>query len=125
MEIKKFAATTAMAGALGLSAFALGSGLAQADPGPKFPHPHPPGPGISHWVPGDPPGHNPFGPPGQVKKDLFQNVPPGHWDVPAVWLPPLELRPEFPNLEPLKVEWNAEMNAFGVFLENGVFLAYR
>lgn len=138
MEIKKLAATTAMAGALGLSAFALGSGLAQADP----PRPDIPGPdpGISNWAPGDPPGHNPFGPPGQVKKDPtlgvvpnpFYGVPPGHWDNPArlgipdVWLPPVELRPDFPDLNtPLKVEWNAEANAFGVTLENGVFIAYR
>lgn len=144
MEIKKLAATTAMAGALGLSAFALGSGLAQADPGPKWPNipgpPNPPGPVVSNWVPGDPPGHNPFGPPGQVKKDPtigvlpnpFYGVPPGHWDDPArlgipdVWLPPVELRPDFPDLNtPLKVEWNAEANAFGVTLENGVFIAYR
>nr|WP_090279833.1 hypothetical protein [Mycolicibacterium komanii]CRL75892.1 hypothetical protein CPGR_04240 [Mycolicibacterium komanii] len=139
MEIKKFAATTAMAGALGLSAFALGSGIAQADPGPKIPGPHPPGPGISHWAPVGPPGHNPFGPPGQVKKqptlagvpNPLENVPPGHWDdrvrlgIPDVWLPPIDLRPDFPNLAPLKVEWNAEANAFGVVLDNGVFIAYR
>ncbi|KUI46486.1 hypothetical protein AU198_02475 [Mycobacterium sp. GA-1199] len=137
MEIKKLAATTAMAGALGLSAFALGSGLAQADPPRPDPGPHP---GISHWGPGDPPGHNPFGPPGQVKKapeivdgvpNPLYGVPPGHWDNPArlgipdVWLPPVELRPDFPDLQPLKVEWNAEANAFGVTLENGVFIAYR
>lgn len=142
MEIKKFAASTAMAGALGLSAFALGSGLAQADPKPDIPGPpKPPGPSISSWGPGDPPGHNPFGPPGQVKKqpevvegvpNPFEGVPPGHWDNPArvgipdVWLPPLELRPDLPDLDtPLKVEWNAEANAFGVVLENGVFVAYR
>ncbi|OBB44614.1 hypothetical protein [Mycobacterium sp. 852002-51961_SCH5331710] len=139
MEIKKFAATTAMAGALGLSAFALGSGLAQADPGPNVPGPNPPGPVISNWAPGDPPGHNPFGPPGQVKQQTtiagvpnpLENVPPGHWDdrvrlgIPDVWLPPIDLRPDLPDLDtPLKVEWNAEANAFGVFLTDGRFVAY-
>ncbi|KUI21842.1 hypothetical protein AU193_05665 [Mycobacterium sp. GA-1285] len=134
MEIKKLAASTAMAGALGFAAFGLGSGFAQADPGPKWPHiPGPPNP--SHWAPGDPPGHNPFGPPGQVKKDptsQFYGVPPGHWDdrarlgIPDVWLPPVELRPDFPDLTtPLKVEWNAEANAFGVFLADGEFVAFR
>lgn len=141
MEIKRVAATTAMAGALGFAAFGVGSGFAHADP--KWPNipgpPNPPIPGIANWGPGDPPGHNPFGPPGQVKKDPtigvlpnpLYGVPPGHWDnparvgVPDVWLPPLELRPDFPDLEPLKVEWNAEANAFGVRLSNGVFIAYR
>ena len=139
MEIKKLAATTAMAGALGFAAFGLGNGLAQADP--KFPGPpNPPGPGNGEvWLPGDPPGHNPFGPPGQVKKqptingvpNPFFNVPPGHWDDPAfvglpgVWLPPIELLPDgVPGLtEPLPLVFNPHVPAWGVWV-NGVFVPY-
>lgn len=133
MKIKKVVATTAVAGALGFAALGLGSGFSHADP--KWPNipgpPNPPIPGVANWAPGGPPGHNPFGPPGHVKKG-FYNVPPGHWNdrarlgIPDVWLPPVELRPDFPDLNtPLKVEWNAEAAAFGVRLSNGAFIAYR
>lgn len=135
MEIKKLAATTAMAGALGLSAFGLASGVAQADPKvPNIPGPpNPPGPGISHWSPGDPPGHNPFGPPGQVKKDLFYNVPPGHWNDPAFvglppnWIPDIKLLPEgIPAVtEPLPLVFNPDRGTWGVWLNNNtVFIPY-
>lgn len=131
VRIKKIAATTMMAGALGFAAFGAGSGFAQADP--KWPGPNPPGPGHGDiWLPGDPPGHNPFGPPGQVKKDLFFNVPPGHWGDPAyvglppVWLPPIELLPNgIPGLtEPLPLVFNPAAPGWGVWLNNGVFVPY-
>ena len=88
MNMKKIAASAAIAGALGFGAMGLGSGFAQADPDPFWPIP--PIPGDDVWLPGDPPGHDPWGPPGQVKKDPFINgvpnpfygVPPGHGGLP-------------------------------------------
>ena len=96
-NMKRLAAGTAMAGALGMSA--LGAGVSQADPDiPIPPLPGIPGPVVpgnvnpAVWVPGMPPGQNPFGPPGQVMKmqtldipgvgevaNPFFGVPPGHW----------------------------------------------
>ncbi|MGH3644530.1 MAG: hypothetical protein ACRDUX_36565 [Mycobacterium sp.] len=86
----KIAATALMGGALGVAAFGLGAGTAQADDhghGGCWPFPCD--------VVNGPPGHNPFGPPGQVKKDPclgpFPNpnygVPPGHWDDVVSWWP--------------------------------------
>lgn len=130
VEIKKLAATAVMAGALGFTAFGMGSGMAQADP--KWPVPNPPG-NDDVWLPGDPPGHNPFGPPGQVKKDLFLNVPPGHWDdpayigLPANWIPPIDLLPEgIPGVtDPLPLVFNPDAGAWGVWLNNNtVFIPY-
>jgi hypothetical protein len=95
MNLKKLAATAAMSAALGFGAIGLGAGAAQAD-----------GNGHGCWpFPCDtfqgPPGHNPFGPPGQVKKERFlpgplgvpvinpvYGVPPGHWDEEPLWIPP-------------------------------------
>src|SRR5262245_53516789 len=51
-------AVAAMAGALALGAFG-GVGIAQAKP-------HGPDPCAPGWCDGGPPGHNRFGPPGQV-----------------------------------------------------------
>ncbi|ORB68641.1 hypothetical protein BST47_01660 [Mycolicibacterium tusciae] len=88
MNMKRIAATAAMTGALGVSVLGLGIGTAHADNGPR---------GCWPW-PCDafqgPPGHNPFGPPGQVKKDPFlgpflnpvYGVPPGHWDDRGFWV---------------------------------------
>ena len=143
-NIARFAAGSALAGALGLSA--LGAGIGQAAPGNPGPPPVPviPGPadpGMVHpgWMPGMPPGLNPFGPPGQVMKmqtldipgvgevaNPFFGVPPGHWGDVAylnpqniVWLPP-----GFPDLTtPLNLVWNAAANAWGVFV-NDVFVRY-
>ena len=74
MRIKKIAGTAAVAVAMTAAALGLGAGSAQADQiwvpfDPEIPW----GPGQwvddAVWIPGvDPPGHNPFGPPGQVKK---------------------------------------------------------
>lgn len=124
MNKKNIVAGTIVAGALGLGALGVGSGLAQAKP--KW-EPIPPIP-----VPGDfvgPPGHNPWGPPGQVKKqefldiegvpvpNPFYGVPPGHWDdpvmfgLPAVWLPP-----DIPGVtEPLGVVFNPDFGGWGVW----------
>ncbi|KUI32989.1 hypothetical protein AU196_11780 [Mycobacterium sp. IS-1742] len=130
MKIKTLAATSAMAGALGFAAMGLGTGVAQAEPnGPK---PNPPVPGDDVWLPGDPPGHNPFGPPGQVMKDPavgvapnpLYGVPPGHWDdpayfgIPTVWLPP-----GIPGVtEPLRVVFNPAVTAWGVWVNDGLFV---
>jgi hypothetical protein len=108
MRLTKIAAGAAVAGALGLGAIG-GAGFAQAKP-------HDPGPcdvlGADCWVPGDPPGHNPFGPPGQVMKgDPYvpglTGVPPGHWG--EVWAP-------WPGAPDLPVVWNNDILAWGVWL---------
>jgi len=94
MNLKTIAATVTMTGALGVAALGVGAGTAQADDG-YYPGCWP--------LPCDtfqgPPGHNPFGPPGQVKKDAYlpgrwgpipnpvQGVPPGHWDEVPLWQP--------------------------------------
>lgn len=119
----------------------LGAGIGQAAPGdPGPPAPPVPGPAVpGPWMPGMPPGHNPYGPPGQVMKmpvldvpgvgevaNPYFNVPPGHWgDVGYVnpqnitWQPP-----GFPDVTtPLNLVWNAAANAWGIFVDN-VFVPY-
>ena len=122
MKIKNIAASAAMAGALGLGALAIGGGVAQADP-----HPWPPIPP----VPG-PPGQNPWGPPGQVKKDPviggvwnpLYGVPPGHWDDPAYFgLPTVWLPPGVPGLvDPLRVVFNPDFPSWGVWVNPDLFI---
>jgi hypothetical protein len=130
MTMKKIAAGTALAGALGLAALGIGSGFAQADP--KVPNP--PIPGDDFWKPG-PPGHNPFGPPGQVKKDRyldngapnpFYGVPPGHWDDPAYFgLPTVWLPEGIPGVTaPLPLVFNPDATAWGVWIPDGVFIPF-
>ena len=91
VNVKKLAATVTMTGAVSVAALGLGLGVgtAQADGNGHG--------GCWPW-PCDafqgPPGHNPFGPPGQVKKDPFlgpflnpvYGVPPGHWDDRGIWI---------------------------------------
>jgi hypothetical protein len=133
MTMKKIAAGTVMAGALGLATLGIGSGLAHADP--KLPPPPVPGDGV--WSPGQPPGHNPFGPPGQVKKEPFigdvpgvpnpfYGVPPGHWDDPGYFgLPVTWLPPGIPGVtEPLRLLWNPNANAWGVWVNDDLFIPY-
>src|SRR5215217_5207003 len=73
MNVKKIAAGATMAAALGFCALG-GAGFVQAKP-------HVPGPcdvvAGNCWLPGDPPGHNPIGPPGQIctETQLFQDSP--------------------------------------------------
>src|SRR5882724_9311279 len=79
VNLNKVAACAAMSVALGFGAFG-GAGLAQAKPHDPFPCV---GPGGNCWAPGDPPGHNPWGPPGQVMQGNpvvpgLTGVPPGH-----------------------------------------------
>jgi hypothetical protein len=120
MNVKKIAAGAAMAGALGFSAVGFG-GVAQAkphDPGPCVPW-------VDCWVPGvDPPGHNPFGPPGQVMQGNpwvpgLTGVPPGHWGdptlvgLPPTWLPRNWIELGIPG--PLDVVWNPDLAAWGVW----------
>ncbi|KUI35431.1 hypothetical protein AU195_11270 [Mycobacterium sp. IS-1496] len=131
MKIKTLAATSAMAGALGFAAMGIGTGLAQAEPnGPK---PNPPVPGDDVWLPGDPPGHNPFGPPGRVMNapeavdgvpNWLNGVPPGHWDDPAYFgIPTTWLPPGIPNLPaPLPVVFNPDATAWGVWVNDGRFI---
>jgi len=86
---------------------------------------------VGDWVEGDwgagmPPGHNPWGPPGQVKKDplaygappYLEGVPPGHWGDPELYGVPEWWLPQ--NLvdvitEPLKVVWNPDVLGWGVW----------
>jgi hypothetical protein len=78
MMFKNIAATALMAGALGAFAFGVSAATAQADDHGY----HGCGPLPCDVFQG-PPGQNPIGPPGQVKKDQFlpvYGVPPGHWD---------------------------------------------
>lgn len=121
MKIKTVAAGLATAVALGVGAFAS-AGAVSADPQRD-----------DIWLPGDPPGQNPFGPPGQVKKapTPLYNVPPGHWGdpvqagLPPFWLPPLDLVPPGYPLpgSPLPVVWNPGNSTFGVWLGDGLFIA--
>jgi hypothetical protein len=106
MNLKKFAAGLAMAGAAGAVALGFGAGTAQAKPHDPF------------WVPGDPPGHNPFGPPGQVMQGNtalpipgVTGVPPGHWG--ETWLPPNAWQLGIPG--PLPVDWNPSLLQWGVW----------
>ena len=83
------------------------------------------------WLPGDPPGQNPFGPPGQLKQGPAWGVPPGHWGdpvqvgLPPFWLPPIDVLPVgYPvPRAPLPVVWNPGNNGFGVWLDNGLFIS--
>jgi hypothetical protein len=93
MNVKKIAAGATIATVLGFGALG-GTGLAQAKP-------HVPGPCemiAGGWCPGDPPGHNPIGPPGQIMQGNpvvpgLTGVPPGHWGnpwefgLPPTWAP--------------------------------------
>ena len=64
MNLNKVAACAAMSVALGFGAVG-GAGLAQAKPHDPFPCA---GLGGNCWAPGDPPGHNPWGPPGRWRR---------------------------------------------------------
>lgn len=95
-----------MAGALGFAAMGIGVGFAHADPKPNPPVP------------------------GQVKKDPalgftpnpLDGVPPGHWDdpayfgIPTTWLPPNYWGP------PLRVVFNPNWTAWGVWVNDGLFV---
>lgn len=91
-----------------------GAGVAQAKPQDQCNLP-----GGICWVPGDPPGHNPFGPPGQVMHgngvpvegvpvpDDLVGVPPGHWG--EMW------RPGDLNIPLQPVVWNPDLVAWGIW----------
>jgi hypothetical protein len=112
MKLKRTAAKIALTGAMSIAAAGFGAGLAQADPPnpPPWPIPGPDlGPGANVGWPGNP------SPPGQGYLP-----PPGHRDdvVVPVWAPP---PPPPPFWAPwLPVEWNTELNAWGVYW-NGSF----
>ena len=115
MSLKTIAAGAAII-ALGFGTLG-GAGLAQAKP-----HgPDPCGPGINCWLPGDPPGHNPFGPPGQVMQGNpvvpgLTGVPPGHWGEPWLYGLPATWRPwdrDDISLQP--VVWNPDLVAWGIW----------
>jgi hypothetical protein len=100
-----------MAGAFALGAFG-GAGIAQAKP-------HGPDPCVPGWCAGGPPGHNPFGPPGQVMNGNpvvpgLTGVPPGHWG--EQWLPPNWVDLGIPG--PLPIVWNPDAVAWGVWWAN-------
>ncbi|WP_313675410.1 hypothetical protein [Mycolicibacterium sp.] len=153
VKVTRTAASALLAGALGLGALGLGSGIGQAEPNIPGP-PVPPVPGIPmpgipddlmqwdgpnvnlNWVPGMPPGQNPFGPPGQVMKlptlrlpdgtvlnpNPFLNLPPGQWGMVnplnVTWIPP-----GGDMVTPLNLFWNADESAWGVTV-NGAFVPY-
>lgn len=86
------------------------------------------------WLPGMPPGQNPFGPPGQVMKmatlplpgggvmvNPFFNVPPGHWG--DVVLDPADLRVQLPGGELANLIWDTTAMAWG-YLVNGQFYPF-
>lgn len=74
MNIKKFAGTALIAGALGAGMVGFGAGSAEARPGPHIPGP--PGPPPVPQIDG-PAGWNPA--PGQIKKVCPWQSPPGQW----------------------------------------------
>lgn len=86
---------------------------------------------VTAWTPGMPPGQNPLGPPGQVKKLLtiggvtnpFYGIAPGHWDevnieIPETWQPDIE-----GVTEPLELQFNAETGQWGVYVDD-TFVPY-
>jgi hypothetical protein len=110
MNLKKAAAKASLAGALGLAAVGFGTGLAQAEPftpPPPPPLPSPDAPGANYWAPGNPlpPGQNYMPPPGHTA------APPPYWAPPPP--PPPFWAPWLP------VEWNWELNAWGVWWNGG------
>jgi hypothetical protein len=114
MKLKRTAAKATLVGALSLAAAGLGTGLAHAEPPvpppPPWPVPAPDyGPGANVGAPG-----NPL-PPGQGYLP-----PPGHRDdlVIPMWAPPAPPPPWWAPWAP--VEWNWDLNAWGVWW-NGEF----
>ncbi len=110
MNFKKIASGALMAGAIGLSAVALGSGTAQADK-----HGPCPGPGVNCIWPGNPlpPGQGFLPPPGH-RGDFV----PDDWNefVPD-WAPP---RPVVPDWAPgASVVWNADIGSWGIWWNGG------
>jgi hypothetical protein len=108
MKFKSIAAKATLAGALSLAGAGFGAGLAHADPPfpppPPWPIPAPDyGPGANVWGPGTPapPGHG--GPMSNAAAPMWAPPapPPPYW---APWLP---------------VEWNWELNAWGVWWNGG------
>ena len=127
MQIKKPAAGTVTAAAMGLALFGATTGVAQAKPH----NPLPPVPGIDDVWHG-PPGHNPYGPPGQVMQGNpvvpgLTGVPPGHWGDPVAFGLPAVWRPwnwvDLGILEPQPLVWNPGSNAWGIWW-NGNFIGF-
>jgi len=119
----KFAAGAVTAVALGSAIVGVGAGIAQAKPG------HGPD---DIWAPGGPPGHNPFGPPGQVKHGNppvlgLTGVPPGQWGDPVRFgLPPVWRPVNWLDLgvrDPQPLVWNPGSNSWGIWW-NGLFIGY-
>jgi hypothetical protein len=116
MKLKRIAAKATLAGALSVAAVSLGTGLAQAEP---FPAPPPPWPVPA---PDYGPGANVGGPGNPAPPGLNYLPPPGHGGpmpnaVAPMWAPP---PPPPPFWAPwLPVEWNWELNAWGVWWNGG------
>lgn len=101
MNVRKSVVTAICAGAVVGGALGIGAGVANGDPKwPGPPWPPVPGPGVNIGAPGHPlpPGHRP-----RVVVPVWAPAPPPppHW---APWLP---------------VEWNSEVNAWGVQWDGG------
>ncbi|KGI69479.1 hypothetical protein MJO55_20900 [Mycolicibacterium rufum] len=118
-QFKKIAAGAVAAAALGSALFGVGAGVAQAKPGHG---------NDDIWLPGDPPGHNPFGPPGQIKGGPGPLAgPPGHWGDPVrLGLPPVWRPWNWVDLgirDPQPLVWNPGSNSWGIWW-NGLFIGY-
>lgn len=102
MKRRRLAARATLVGAMGITAAALGTGWAHADPSSPAPPPRPvPAPPGRDFVP--PPGHE-----GPMPEDA----------VVPMWAPPA---PPPPFWAPwLPVVWNPDLNAWGVWW-NGTF----
>jgi hypothetical protein len=97
MTLKRPVATATLVGAMSIAAAVLGAGSAHADP--PFPAPPRPVPAPDYTPP---PGHS-----GPMPQDA----------VVPVWAPPA---PPPPIWAPwLPVVWNTELNAWGVYWNNG------
>ena len=86
------------------------------------------------WLPGMPPGQNPFGPPGQVMKmatlplpgggiiaNPFYGVPPGQWGT--VPFNPVDLEVTLPTGDLVDLVFDTTENAWGYFV-NGEFFRF-
>ena len=122
MKVKKTTTKAVLAGAFGAAAVGLSAGIAQADP----PMPAPPVPGISVDGPhvSGPgvdlagPGVNIDGPGTPAPPGQGYLAPPGHADQLSVdvpsWAPP---PPWWAPFAP--VQWNAQAQAWGVYVNGG------
>ena len=118
MKLKNIAGTAVIAGAISAGALGFGAGIAQADPhGPNPPGPNPPGPVCIGG-----PGANCNGPGSPLPPGQRGFPPPGHYNDPISYGLPPTFRPAGVDVD-LPVVFNANVGAWGVFLDSGAFVA--